>query len=540
MAALWRRKWIVLLTILTALGVAIAANRLITPSYVAMATVRVSVTSGSIDYVLRESAYTDRLLNTYVSIAQSRALLDQVTQELQLSVPPKITVSAPANSELIHVSASHQDPQRAAQIANAVAAALAEQADAEAIADQPAQRALQVDLAAAQQALLEARLLYESLAANPSADPAALARARADLDLKQQDYTSLQSQFDRARIVAAMRTDAVTVVDPAVAPIEPASPNQLLNLALGLTVGIVGAAGLAFLFENLDDRLHTTRAIRRTVHAPILAHIPRVRRRSRVLHQAANPRIVEACRWLRTSLLYQGRHGPVRSVVITSSERGEGRTTIAANLAYVMAGANYRVLVVDADLRSPHLHLLFDRPNDTGLSQVLQGEASLDDALQETPITGVHLLASGPEPVRAPELLGSDRMQELLRELATQFDLILLDAPPLEQVADAAVLSGLTDGVILVVQQGRAREGAVAAAIGKLDAVQARLIGVVVNQASPHDAEDADAESYRSSTRPAIAVQAAVMPIATPNGLSRNPGRHAWDAPSESVGRVEE
>ncbi len=537
-AILWRRRWIVLLTVLTALGVAVTANRLVTPVYVATATARVSVTSGSIDYVIRDPTYTDRLLNTYLTLVTSHSVREQVAEELKLSSLPEISGTAPANSELLNISAAHRDPAMAAAIANAAATALAAHVEAAQQENPETRQALGEDFAEAQQALLEARLRYESLAADPQADPTEVAAARIELDMRQQEYNSLQAQYDRARVTEATRSDKIVLADPAVPPESPSSPNQLLNLALGLGVGLVGAVGLAFLVENLDDRLYTTGAIRRTARVPILAVIPRSGRRARILLVSANARLLEAFRWLRTNLLYQSARQPLKAIVITSSQRGEGRSTVTANLAFVLAGANRRVVIIDADLRSPRQHQFFGLPNDCGLTSVLRDEAPVADALQTTRIPRIQVLTSGPEPAYPPELLGSERMGQLLTELRGTADLILLDAPPLEQVADAAILAGIVDGVILVVQRGRAREGAVIAAIRKLETLQARVVGVVANQADA--ADDEPAESYEVGTSARSVVHEQLAPVAIPNGRSARRRQRVAEAASESSLRGEE
>lgn len=537
-AILWRRRWIVLLTVLTALGVAVTANRLVTPVYVATATARVSVTSGSIDYVIRDPTYTDRLLNTYLTLVTSHSVREQVAEELKLSSLPEISGTAPANSELLNISAAHRDPAMAAAIANAAATALAAHVEAAQQENPETRQALGENFAEAQQALLEARLRYESLAADPQADPTEVAAARIELDMRQQEYNSLQAQYDRARVTEATRSDKIVLADPAVPPESPSSPNQLLNLALGLGVGLVGAVGLAFLVENLDDRLYTTGAIRRTARVPILAVIPRSGRRARILLVSANARLLEAFRWLRTNLLYQSARQPLKAIVITSSQRGEGRSTVTANLAFVLAGANRRVVIIDADLRSPRQHQFFGLPNDCGLTSVLRDEAPVADALQTSRIPRIQVLTSGPEPAYPPELLGSERMGQLLTELRGTADLILLDAPPLEQVADAAILAGIVDGVILVVQRGRAREGAVIAAIRKLETLQARVVGVVANQADADD--DEPAESYEVGTSARSVVHEQLAPVAIPNGRSARRPQRVAEAASESSLRGEE
>lgn len=483
-AILWRRKWIILLTLGITVAVAVIGTMLSTPVYAATATVRVSVTSGSIDYVVRDSTYTDRLINTYVSLATSHAVTKQVMDELELEAAPSVSVAGPANSELIQITAEDPSAVRAAQIANAIANALVVQAETHSAMAEGVQDDMQAALLTAGDALRQARATYETLAADPQADPADLAAARADLDVKETAYNTLLNQFDRAQVTAAARAVNVTVVDQAVPRNDPARPSWVLNLGIGSVVGLVAAAGLAFLAENLDDRLHGTAAVRSLIGAPILARIPAARRRLFRSRDDTDAAMLESFRRLRTNVL---AHRSCRTVLVTSTEEGEGRSTVLLNLAIVLGSAESTVAVVDADLRQPILDQMFGLPNKVGLSDVLEGTATADVAIQDSDYPGVQVLTSGSPSPTAPDLLGSERMRELLQHLAARFDLVLLDTPALRRYTDAALLAGMVDGVVLVVQSGRARRGAVQAALTELATVQARLLGIVVNQAGPDD-----------------------------------------------------
>ncbi|KXG78342.1 Tyrosine-protein kinase YwqD [Fervidicola ferrireducens] len=190
--------------------------------------------------------------------------------------------------------------------------------------------------------------------------------------------------------------------------------------------------------------------------------------------------ISEAFRVLRTNLQFSSIDKPVKKVVVTSSMPQEGKSTVAANLAVSIASTRSKVLLVDADLRRPKLYKLFRLENYKGLSNFLAEDLPLESVI--TKMANLHIITSGPIPPNPAEILGSSKMKKFLDEMATKYDMILLDAPPVNSVADAAILSTLVDGVILVVETGvTAREAAIAAK-QQLEKVNAKILGVVLNK----------------------------------------------------------
>lgn len=179
--------------------------------------------------------------------------------------------------------------------------------------------------------------------------------------------------------------------------------------------------------------------------------------------------------------------GAPRTLLITSAEPGEGKSTIVANLASTLAEAGARVVVVDADLRRPTLHTLLVLPNQLGLTSVLDEKATWDQVIRGARFPNVWAITSGPSTSKPAGLLASQRMTELVEHLARRFDVLLLDAPCLLGVADAAVLARMVDGVVLVASRGQAREQAVQAATAELATVRANVIGLVVNRAEPDE-----------------------------------------------------
>lgn len=195
--------------------------------------------------------------------------------------------------------------------------------------------------------------------------------------------------------------------------------------------------------------------------------------------------VVEAYRTLRTNLQYANADGSLRRILVTSPGPGEGKSTTAANLAVILAQSGKRVVAVSADLRKPTLHQYFDLGNNRGVTNVLVGQANMEDCLQETVIENLSLLASGPTPPNPAELLGSAKMKSLLEALQERADVVVYDAPPVVAVTDAAVLAPLMDGVLLVLNVGTVPRELAIRTREQLEKVGARILGVVLNRVSP-------------------------------------------------------
>jgi Mrp family chromosome partitioning ATPase len=265
---------------------------------------------------------------------------------------------------------------------------------------------------------------------------------------------------------------------------------------------------LAFLLENLDTTLHTTEQIERVTELSILGQVPAASKGQQVAFSNGNSPQAEAFRRLRTNLFNIDRDPPLKTLLVTSAEPGEGKSTVVANLAFTLAEAGRRVIVIDANLRRPALHHIFDVSNEIGLSNLLTADPEPADillsfqrhlaptltsslkrevdfvqAVADRRVAGVPVLTSGPIPANPAALLGSSRMVDLLQRLSQRYDLVLLDASSLLEVADALVLAPLVDGVLLVIGSGQVREEAVQSACQQLMAVNARSVRLIVNRA---------------------------------------------------------
>jgi capsular exopolysaccharide synthesis family protein len=207
--------------------------------------------------------------------------------------------------------------------------------------------------------------------------------------------------------------------------------------------------------------------------------------------------VVESYRMLRTSVLLSTAGAPPKTILITSSQPGEGKTTTAVNTAISLSQLGASVLLIDADLRRPAIHKAFKIPHARGISNYLSSHTPLDDLIVKLPIPNLSVLPCGPIPPNPAELISSERMQELLRELSRQFDHILIDSPPLISVTDPVILSTMVDGSILVVQSGKSTRELVRRARRELAGVGARVFGVVLNNVNVKREGYDDYDYYR-------------------------------------------
>ncbi|HRN67032.1 MAG TPA: polysaccharide biosynthesis tyrosine autokinase [Promineifilum sp.] len=486
---LQRRKWIVILSTLLGLALAAAFTFLSTPQYVASTTVRVlTVGGGTMTSARPDISYTERLVNTYSRIITGNKVRREIMDQLGLEKLPIISVQSIVGTELIRVVAEATDPEDARDIANAAAQVLVDQNREfySGGAGQTLQEILGEQLEQAEQALNEARANHEKALEAQPPNEAAVAAAREALDVRDRTYASLLTQYEAARLEEAVRRNAISIIEEANTPNRPAKPRHVINLALGLAIGLVGGVALALLAENLDTTLYTAEQIESATQMETIGQIPTSKDDLAIARLGAGhyPQL-ESFRRLRTNILASGIDGS-QVALLTSARRGEGKSTVAANLAVTIAQSGREVVVVDCDLRLPTVHKLFDIPNKRGLTNILAGEVQLDEAIQYSSYPRVQVLTSGPLPPNPTELLGSQRMLDLIDQLKGQYDFIILDTPALLSVADAAVLAPAVDNVILVVAQSQTRRGDVQTVRRQLANVRVKSMEVVVNRAEPN------------------------------------------------------
>ena len=316
--------------------------------------------------------------------------------------------------------------------------------------------------------------------------------ARRDYETNRLLYDGLQQRLQEAGIMSSLHSTAIHIVDSAETPIHPSSPRTRFNLAAGAGVGLLIGLCLALILEALDTNLKTMSDIEQALQLPLIAAIPSVDAEelqpARFKESATKPgtsswsRVAEALRGMRTSVLLSSPGTPPKVIMITSTRPAEGKSSVASLSAITFALNGSRVLLIDADLRRPSIHLRFKMGKGLGLSSVLSGKATVQEAIAEWPdLPNLHILPSGPVPPLPSELLGSTQMEDLVTEMRAKYDFIIFDTPPVLTVTDAALLGRLSDATVIIIRYANAQRHVVQRCVDLLDRAGARLLGVAVN-----------------------------------------------------------
>jgi succinoglycan biosynthesis transport protein ExoP len=419
-----RKRWIVIVA-LTLLGLASAAAATIlsTPKYEASSLVFVNVSSGSIDDLATGGAFIQNQVKSYADLVSTPRVLDPVISTLGLEesaeeLEDSVVATAPLDTVNIEITVTSDSPTDAANIANAVTNSFRQVVP---------------------------------------------------------DITKATGSQESQVLVSVLREATI--------PASPISPNTALNLVFGLLIG--AAAGLAFavLREILDTRIRGERDVLAITNAPIIGGIsfdPTAVNRPLIVQDDPRSVRAEAFRTLRTNLQFLDIEPGGRSFVVTSSIPSEGKTTTAANLAIALADSGAQVVIIDADLRRPKIAEYMGIEGAVGLTDVLISRAELADVLQPWGRGNLVVLPAGALPPNPSELLGSRAMGALLRTLEEEFDVVILDLPPLLPVTDAALVSKLVRGALIVVAAGRTHKGELAGAVAALENVGAPVAGVIM------------------------------------------------------------
>lgn len=420
---LWKFKWVIVLTTAVTLGMAALGIWQTDPEYRAVARLRfTTLLRGSTDYIEPDIAYSERILNTFAELAGSGPVRSAVLNQLRLEELPDYEVRLVDDTELIDVVVDTDEAQLAIDVATSVANVLA------------------------------------------LADRSALRDLFANMELIPGD-TPLVT-------IVELPTEASTV-----------GTNTTSFLVFGLLAGLVGGAGLAFVLHHFDARVHSNEHLEQLAKARVVGEIPKVGRiRERGVWFHVYP-YSEAFRRLRANLLSLMSQQDCTVLVIAGAESGEGASTIAANLALSIAQTGKSVVLIDADMRSPVQHEIFQIPNEVGLSTLLEERLDPQYVIQATRSSRFSILPAGKPSPYATELLHSPDLAKVIAQLRQVYNIIIIDAPPAAMLTDMAVLALAADAVLLVTSQGRTHRDAVMRVARQLEIVNRKLIGLVVNRA---------------------------------------------------------
>ena len=488
------RSWLPLMLVaaLLAGGAAFIVSNLQQKVYEARATLIVgqALSAANPDYT--QLLVAQSLSATYAAIATTRPIMQSLIDELSLDASPgglasRVRVDAPADSTLLMITAQDTDPDRAAAIANALARHLIAASPAIQGREVEFQKSVDEDLAATQALIESTQNRVDTLSAVENRTT----QQESQLQTLEGRLASLRSTYATLlSFSSGSASNLLTVVEPAIASTDPVLPRTLLNTLLAAVIGLLAVGGAAFLAEQLDDSIKDPDTVREVANLSTLGTIARMkgdRDRSEIYQLAAllYPRsgVAEAYRTLRSNVEFAAVDAPVRTLLVTSAVPGEGKTVTAANLAVVFAQAGRKVLLVDADLRKPRVHAMFDLANAHGLTTMLRSDTVRPEAVSHlTEEANLRVLTTGPLPPNPAELLGSHRMQAVMGLLRESADLVIFDSPPLQAVTDSAVLSSVADGTLLVIDAGRSRRRAVRTAGEILARAGANVLGVVLNR----------------------------------------------------------
>lgn len=434
---------------------------------------------------------TQQLANTYADIAKRDTVRAGVMAELGLPWLPEYIARVVPNTQLVELTVTDTNPQRAQAVANALANQLALLSPtAPGREDQQRQAFISAQLNDLEAKIQETQdeigrkqtELANMFSARQIADTQTqIAGLQNKLATLQANYAALLANTQKGAL------NSINIVDPAPLPTEPVGPNKGATILLAAAIGFLLAAGAAYLLEYLDDTLKNPDDVEKAAGLTTLGAVPRLEgagpgNELAVLAQGQSAGR-EAYRVLRTNLQFAAVDRPLHTLMITSPGPSEGKSLTVANLAVALAQADKRVVLMDTDLHKPRLHRLFGLRNNVGVTTALLDEQPVTDGLlQPTAVPGLSVLTSGPLPPNPAELLGSARMRELLAHLSAQADMVLLDSPPAAALSDAAILSTQCDGVLLVFDAGETRREIARRAVEALRRVNARIVGAVLNR----------------------------------------------------------
>lgn len=461
---LLRKRWLAVVgCVVVAVTVTAAYVSLATPKYEASAQLFVSAndTGGVASNLQSGAQFSQNRVQSYADIINTRQITDAVAAELQIGLTGKqiskeTSADAPLNTVLVNLHVTDTSARRAQQLANAIA----------------------------------------------------------------NEFTSYAADLEASGNNSGKHGPPVkvTVVKAAALPTSPVSPKKALDLGLGLLVGVLVGVGAAVLRETLDNTIKTPEDVQQTTDRPaigVIAFDPDAKNHPLIVTQHPHSTRAEAFRQLRTNLQFVDIDTELKSIVFTSSVPNEGKTTTVANLAITLAQTGTKVLLIEGDLRRPRLAQYLGIDGSVGLTSILVGATTPLDATQRWGESGLSVIPSGPLPPNPSELLSSNAMRQLIHRLESRFDLILIDAPPLLPVTDAAVLAATTSGAVLIARYGSTkREQLARSAEALLEGVGARILGCVINM-TPKRGPDAYYYGYAYSYSPGSGRKRGLMPSGT-------------------------
>lgn len=480
---IWRRKWTVLLAVAVAMG-----------SIVIIDQVRPREYSATSSVLLRSQSFTGTSpieltpqdIATLIRLVQSDPVTMIVSKRLGQSAPDA-SVAEVGTTATANITVTSTDPMLSARTANFYAVAFIAYSRDQYLAQQTqVSKAVQGQIDALQRQIdvIQARL--------PKSSPSVAGILTGQLGTLSAEQLALRTQLIQIQSDVATAPSAAVLIQPATVPTSPSSPRPLTDLFIAALLGLLIGIGIAMLQTLRDSRIRSLEDLREVAGGlGVVGVIPKVSNWANSLLAGAGGQrsaIGEAFRSLRTSTQFLNQDLTARLIQITSPLVDEGKTTVSANLAVSLAQAGDSVILIDCDLHRPRVHSLFNVANAIGITSVLTGAATLEDACaRDSGVPNLTLLPAGPIPANPSELLGSSRNRSLLAQLGQDYDYVIIDSSPLLPVTDAVVLATIATGVLFVCAAAKTTKSDFEQALNMLSGVEATMLGVVFNMAAESD-----------------------------------------------------
>ena len=401
-----------------------------------------------------------------------------------------VKVEPVRDSRLVKLSVENRNPQFAAQIANRMADLFVKR-NLYYISRNELMNLFKNEYLKLESKLEESSKVYKEkhpAMMEARAQMVDLAKKLARVKESSLDYTLMEQDIQTGGrfALAALKANNISIQDPAEAPVIPISPKKRLNILLAAIVGLLGGVGLALFQEYEDKTVKDVEDIEAITKWHFLGKVPAIEGTKREINSwfNGNDAATEAYRSIRTRLLFmETKEEPLKTIVISSIGVQEGKTLTSCNLAITFAHSSKQVLLVDADMRRPRLHDIFDMEDgNKGLDHYLGGQASYEELVHKTKIDNLSLVASKHSTGNSTELLHGEKIKDFINTARKKFDLVFFDTPPIGVLTDATILATLVDGIIVVVESGKTPQKALARNVKLMEKAKIRVIGVIINK----------------------------------------------------------
>jgi non-specific protein-tyrosine kinase len=496
---LWRWAWLIALVILLAGGLAYVVSMNTPREYQATAVYLLDEAPSGTGNEYAQTLFEQKLAQSYVRMVNTRPVREETISRLGIEeelmenrLAGMVSISAIPETNLITIRVEDTDPERAAKIANTMGFVFIEQNQAR------ENQRYALPIADWEQRLSEEAVIIQEVEtqinqigeAETPEEMTSLSRLETQLNEARIRYTDAFNKLNGLQVSQAQESSNLIQIEEARINRNPIRPRTETNVLLAVLVGGILAVAFVFLLDYLDDTIKSPQEITADTNLSTLGTIAMIKGDdpSDRLVTSTSPRdpVSEAYRVLRTNLNFSAVDAELKTVLVTSSSPSEGKSTTAANLAVVLAQTGKRVALVDADLRRPIQHKIFNTANNQGLTTaILDNNTPVAFHLQKTKMPDLQLMTSGPIPPNPAELLNSHRMIQVVEALLEEVDMVIFDTPPVLTVADATILAPRMQGTLLVVESGKTRRAALSQSFERLSNTNAHLLGVVINKLNP-------------------------------------------------------